>query len=192
MARRKEKLEALCAKLSMSAGKFYPFQCDITVEEELLSAFKWTTENVGPVYFLVNNAGVYRDTNLIDGNSDEWMKVLMTNVFALSVATREAVKIMRKGEIKGHVVNVNCLSGHRNLYYPNMNLYGASKHAVTALTETFRQELILNKSNIKVTVIFKHLLTICLDFLRELTIIIKLQFCRYLLKGKFDLVISER
>lgn len=154
LARRKEKMDTFAVKLSKEKGQFYPLKCDITVEEELLNVFKWISMNVGVVNILINNAGVYRDTNLIDGNSNEWKKVLMTNVFALSLATREAIKIMRQADIQGHIVNVNCLSGHRNLYYSNMNLYGASKHAVTALTETFRQELVLAKTGIKITVIY--------------------------------------
>lgn len=147
-------MDALAVKLSAENGKFFPFKCDITVEEELLNAFQWISKNVGVVNILINNAGVYRDTNLIDGDSNEWKKVLMTNVFALSLATREAVKIMRDADIQGHIINVNCLSGHRNLYYSNMNLYGASKQAVTGLTETFRQELVLAKTEIKITVCF--------------------------------------
>lgn len=152
LARRKEKIEALAQKLSKEKGKLYAVKCDIMIEEELLNAFKWISDNVGVVHILVNNAGVYRDTNLINGDSDDWKKVLMTNVFALSVATREAIKIMRNANVQGQIVNVGCLSGHRNLYYPNINLYGASKYAVRSLTESFRQELIIAKSDIKISV----------------------------------------
>lgn len=152
LARRKEKIETLSKQLSNEKGKLYAVKCDLTKEEDILNAFKWTSENVGQIHILINNAGVYRDTNLVDGNTSDWKQILLTNVLAMTITTREAIKIMKKGGYQGHIVNINCLSGHRNLYYPNMNLYAASKHAVTALTETFRQELASMGSQIKISV----------------------------------------
>lgn len=75
---------------------------------------------------------------------------------ALCVCTREAVKIMRRYNIAGHIIHMNSIAGHTvpNMADLSLNVYPASKFAVTALTESLRQELRYNKSGIKVTVKF--------------------------------------
>lgn len=152
LARRKQRLQQLQDQLKEKPGKFFPLQIDVTKEDELLSAFKWTTANVAPVHILINSAGVIRDTNLLDGTTDEFKAVLDTNVLALTVATREAVNIMKEHNIQGQIININSLAGH---YIPNLrnfNLYPASKHAVTAYTEVLRNDLNQIGCKIKVTV----------------------------------------
>lgn len=59
---------------------------------------------------------------------------------------------MRANDIAGHIIHINSLGGHRVIYFPDLNVYSASKFAVTALTETLRRELQANKLKIKVTV----------------------------------------
>ena len=138
------------AKISNSEN-FHVLQADITVEQDVLNAFKWITENVGIVHILVNNAGIGKHGNLIDGDTEKWKMILDTNLIGLCIATREAVKIMRANKVNGHIVNINSVEGHYIPKLPHMNVYPASKHGVTALTETFRQELNSLESKIKIT-----------------------------------------
>lgn len=83
---------------------------------------------------------------------------------ALCICTREAVKIMRANDIAGHIIHMNSIVGHMvpNFVKANFNVYPASKFAVTALTESLRQELRYHETGIKVTVsliIEKYLIT---------------------------------
>lgn len=152
LARRKELVEQIARKLQRGAtGKLYAYKADISKEEDILEAFRWITENVGPVHILVNNAGIMRPDGLLDGTSDDWKEIFDINVLGLCVATREAIKIMRANSIDGHIVHINSISGHTITYFPNLNVYPASKFAVTALTETLRQELNSLGSKIKIT-----------------------------------------
>lgn len=152
LARRLDRLEDLAKKLDDKRGKLHPVQTDITNEEEILKAFDWTKTNLGPVGILVNNAGISRFSNLTEGKTEDWKAVLDTNVLALSIATREAIKSMRENKINGHIIHINSIAGHSVPPLPNYNVYPASKHAVTALTETLRQELTKLGSNIRVSV----------------------------------------
>lgn len=126
--------------------------CDVTKEQDILSAFSWISANIGPVHILINNAGISLPSSLLDGKTEDWKSVLDTNVLGLCVATREAAKSMRENNIDGHVIHINSISGHSVTPLPNYNVYPASKFAVTALTETLRQELTRMESKIKVTV----------------------------------------
>lgn len=152
LARRLEKVEELNKTLTGKPGKLHPYKCDVTNETEIISSFKWIQDNIGPIHVLINNAGVARPTTLIDGSTEEWRKVIETNLIGLSICTREAVKQMQQNEIAGQIVHVNSVAGH---YVPPIafnNVYPATKHAVRALAETLRQELNLFDSQIKVSV----------------------------------------
>lgn len=59
---------------------------------------------------------------------------------------------MQKNNIDGHIINVNSVAGHQVPPVPFNNVYPASKHAVTALTETLRHDLKTIGSKIKSTV----------------------------------------
>ena len=127
-------------------------KADISKEEDILKAFQWVTKKVGPVHILINNAGIVQQTNLVEGDAEKWKKIFDTNVIGLSIATREAVKIMKQNKIDGHIIHINSTLGHRIFYHSFANVYPASKYAVTALTETLRQELNHLGLKIKITV----------------------------------------
>lgn len=152
LARRVERVEEIAKSLNGKPGKLYAVQADISKEEDILKAFKWTTENVGPVSILINNAGVVKQTNLVEGNTKMWKQIFDTNVIGLCIATREAVKIMKASNIEGHIIHINSVLGHKLPYQPFFNVYPASKYSVTALTETLRQELNHVGSKIKISV----------------------------------------
>lgn len=57
LARRLEKMEEWKNEVKNEKGKFFPIQCDLTIEEDILKAFDWTKKELGGVHILVNNAG---------------------------------------------------------------------------------------------------------------------------------------
>lgn len=122
-------------------------------EEDVLRAFKWIESNLGPIHVLVNNAGAAAMGGLTDGKTEEWRKVLELNILSVCVATREAVKMMRANKVNGHIIHINSTFGHQVTTHA-WNIYPASKFAVTALTETLRQELSALGCKIKITVSF--------------------------------------
>lgn len=151
LARRLDRLEELSSKCASYSGKFFAKKTDIGVENEIVEAFSWVLKNVGPVAVLVNNAGMSAPTTLIGGDSKMWRQILEVNVLGLSIATREAVDQMTANDIAGQVIHINSVLGHYVPFLPEVNMYPASKFAVTALTETLRQELLKSGTKIRVT-----------------------------------------
>ncbi|KAF5288866.1 hypothetical protein FQA39_LY03745 [Lamprigera yunnana] len=148
-ARRKEKLEEASLKLNTNIKRFHFYIVDMLKEEDILNGFRWVADNIGPVNILVNNAGIFGATNLRKGKTLIWKEVIDTNVISLCIATREAIKVMRQNSIDGHIVHINSIGGHTVLN--GNSIYGASKFAVTALTEALRKELVAANSKIKIT-----------------------------------------
>jgi NADP+-dependent farnesol dehydrogenase len=140
------------AKLHDKKGQLHPMKVDICKEDEIQEAFGWTSNNLGPVHILINCAGIAQETTLWNGDTEKWKKTFDTNVIGLCIATREAVKIMKAEKIDGHIVHMNSISGHFVPNIPLFNVYPASKFAVTALTETLRQEFNQLGVKIKITV----------------------------------------
>ncbi|KAJ3618279.1 hypothetical protein MTP99_006295 [Tenebrio molitor] len=149
IARRVHLIEELSKKLSTT--KLHALQADLSREEEIVKAFKWIGENFGPVHILVNSAGIFDLGLLSESKTEAWTNLFDINVLGLCIATREAVKMMKANDIQGHIIHMNSVSGHNVPQSAKMNVYPATKHAVTALTRTLRQELNQMQSKIKVT-----------------------------------------
>ncbi|XP_069683507.1 farnesol dehydrogenase-like [Periplaneta americana] len=150
LARRVERVQELEKTLKSAPGKLYPRKCDVTKEEEVKEAFKWVKDNLGGTDILINNAGVGSMNTLIDGPVENWKKILDLNVLALSMCTKEALQSMKeKGVDDGHIIHINSIAGHKVI--DRASMYCSSKHAVTALTEGLRRELVNQKSKIRVT-----------------------------------------
>jgi len=60
-----------------------------------------------------------------------------TNVIALLAGCQAAVKAMRACGADGHIVNISSIAALR----PDSGVYGATKHAVNAISSTLRKEL---------------------------------------------------
>ncbi|KAL3282661.1 hypothetical protein HHI36_005836 [Cryptolaemus montrouzieri] len=151
LARRVDRIEELSKKLSGRKGKLHSLKVDIGNTDEILAAFNTIEKKYGPVNILVNNAGIIQNTTLIDGDIEKWRKVIDINIMGLCVATREAISSMKKHGINGHIVHINSDLGHIIPPIPGLNVYPATKYAVTALTEVLRGELVRAGSKIKVT-----------------------------------------
>lgn len=145
-------MDELSSDLEGYSGKFYSYQVDITKESEILQAFTWITDNVGPVNVLINNAGVVIPGNLYNGDTTLWQSVIDTNLLGVAITSREAIKIMQDNDINGYIININSVCGQYILDFPNLNMYHASKHGLRAMTEVLRLELARLGSNIRVTV----------------------------------------
>ncbi|GAB0092766.1 Short-chain dehydrogenase/reductase, conserved site [Sergentomyia squamirostris] len=156
LARRVDRVEALKKDLQLDLrGHLHAMKCDVSKEEEIVKVFSFIDSMFNGIDVLINNAGILRSTELISNkNSIPIREVIDTNVFGLVFCSREAVQSMMKHKRNSHIVHINSIVGHKiffGLEQPSINIYPASKHAVTAITEIHRQEFIRSYLHIKVT-----------------------------------------
>lgn len=144
-------MEELSNQLKTQPGHFHPIQCDVTIEAEIVEAFKWATTNLGPISILVNSAGVFEAVELTKDESQKIRSLFDVNVISLSVATREATKSMLTNAIDGHVIHISSMAAHE-VYLGISGAYCASKFAVRALTEALRKEFNQIGSKTRITV----------------------------------------
>ena len=90
---------------------------------------------------LVNNAGCALGLEkLHEGNTEDWDKMIDTNVKGLLYLTRKIVPLMLKYKLNGHVVNVGSTAGI--FAYPNGAVYCATKSAVHFISDGLRMDLV--------------------------------------------------
>ncbi|WP_437600672.1 SDR family oxidoreductase [Sorangium sp. So ce590] len=92
----------------------------------------------GPVYALVNNAGIAVGGAFEEQADDDVRTQFETNVFGLMATTRAVLPAMR-GAGRGRVINVSSVSGLVGL--PGVSIYAATKHAVEGFSEALRWEV---------------------------------------------------
>lgn len=151
-ARSGERLEALKTRLEGGGGQVMAIPADLQIESEIHKIFDAVREEWGGLDILINNAGLGYIGTLADQQTSDWRGMLDVNVFALSVCTQEALKDMR-GKAEGHIVNISSLAGHRVPPGTNNAYYSATKHAVKAITDAVRMELVAGNSHIRVGMI---------------------------------------
>jgi NADP-dependent 3-hydroxy acid dehydrogenase YdfG len=120
---------------------------DVRNKEEVESVIKNLPDEWKNIDILVNNAGLAVGLSHIDdGDTDDWDRMIDTNVKGLLYVTR-AVSPLMVSRKSGHIFNISSIAGKE--IYENGNVYCASKHAVDALSKSMRIDLL--KHNIKVT-----------------------------------------
>jgi len=130
-ARRLDRLRAVTEPIGAEAR-----QLDVTVPESV-EAF---ASGIGPCHLLVNNAGLALGTSPVSApEPGDWRTMFETNVMGVLAMTRRFLPdLIASGD--GHVINIGSIAGLAT--YPGGGGYTASKHALRALTETLRQELL--------------------------------------------------
>ena len=97
-----------------------------------------SSSNGEPLRALVNNAGLAVGKGPFDeGLDDDWDRMLDTNVKGLLFLARACVNFMTEGS---RMVNTGSIAGKQ--VYPGGNVYCASKHAVDALSQAMRIDLV--------------------------------------------------
>jgi NADP-dependent 3-hydroxy acid dehydrogenase YdfG len=133
-ARREDRLMAVARELG---GRGLPLDVRDRASIEAFTAAVAT--EYGQVEVLVNNAGLAAGLQpLADGNDDDWVQMMETNVLGLLRVTRAMLPLLRRAA-RAHIVNLGSVAGFE--VYPGGVGYTASKHAVRAITRTLRLEL---------------------------------------------------
>src|SRR5262249_52809513 len=110
----------------------------VTRSDSVERAVASVLEKAGRIDVLVNNAGI-ASAGVSEAFTPEQAQALFdVNVFGVLRLTRAVLPSMRERR-DGLVINVGSILGR--LTFPFFGIYGASKFAVEALTESFRYEL---------------------------------------------------
>lgn len=144
-ARRKDRLDALVAELG---GDAIAVATDVSDRAQVQALADAATERFGRIDVILNNAGVMPLSTLDTLKVDEWERMVDVNIKGVlyGIAAVLPGMIARKS---GHVINVASVAGHK--VRASSSVYSATKHAVRALSDGLRQEMVPHK--VRVTII---------------------------------------
>jgi NADP-dependent 3-hydroxy acid dehydrogenase YdfG len=137
-ARRTDRLEALAARLGKDGTSVIVIELDVTDEAACRAAVARTRDELGGLDILVNNAGVMLLGPIVDADTEDWRRMISTNVLGLMYLTHAAVGGMVE-QGRGDIVNVSSVAGR--VARAGAGAYNASKWAVNAFSESLRQEV---------------------------------------------------
>ncbi len=139
--RRKERLETLKSTLQENYSNRVLTLCfDVRSQTEVEQHLGNLPNDWKNIAVLVNNAGLAVGLNPVqDGVIDDWERMIDTNVKGLLYVSRVIAPLMIQNK-HGHIVNIGSIAGKQ--VYPNGAAYCATKHAVDALSQGLRLDLV--------------------------------------------------
>jgi NADP-dependent 3-hydroxy acid dehydrogenase YdfG len=137
-ARRRDRLDALAAKLTDEGARVLALDLDVTDERACRDAIARTRAELGGLDVLVNNAGVMLLGTIVGADPEDWRRMVSTNVLGLMYMTHAAIDGMVE-QGSGDVVNISSVAGRTAR--KGAGVYNASKWAVNAFSESLRQEV---------------------------------------------------
>jgi len=127
--------------------RFMPLIFDVTDGDAVRRAADQVTTVAGEIGLagLVNNAGIAVGGPLMHLPIDEMRRQLEVNVVGVLQVTQAFLPLLGAQPDppfeSGRIVNISSVSGH--IAYPFMGPYAASKHALEAMTDSLRRELMV-------------------------------------------------
>lgn len=146
-----EELHATAEAFTAHGGQVLPVITDVNDAAAVTALASRTLDHFGRVDMVVNNAGVALGDGrpLWQTGPEEWHRVVAVNLLGVVHGIQAFVPhLVTAGA--GHVVNIASVAGLAAM--PFGGAYGASKHAVVAVSETLRSELTVMGLPIGVTV----------------------------------------
>ena len=107
-------------------------KCDVSNEDEVKDMFS----QIQNIDFLINNAAISRDSDILEKSAMDFNRVLHTNLTGTFLVSKYAIKKMDKGSI----INISS-SNAIDTYYPESIDYDASKAGIISLTHNFSKYL---------------------------------------------------
>lgn len=148
--RRLERLEQLAETISSTHGvNVLPLHFDVRDREAVTSIISELSEEWKKIDVLINNAGLAAGKDTFDkANLDDWDTMVDTNIKGFAYVAQAVSKLMIPHK-HGHVINLGSVAAKQ--VYTHGNMYCATKHAVEALSQAMRIDLLPH--HIKVTAI---------------------------------------
>ncbi len=149
-ARRSDRLLALADALQKQYNvKVLPVVLDVRDRNAVASAFGSLPSEWQKINILINNAGLAAGKDdFEDAQLDDWDTMVDTNLKGLAYIAKAVASLMIKNG-GGHIINIGSTAGKE--VYAQGNMYCATKHAVVALSEGMRIDLMPH--GIKVTTV---------------------------------------
>lgn len=143
VARRKDKLDELVARIEMNGGTAIAIAADLSDPDLAAAAVEETISRLGRLDVVINAAGVMLNGGSVETPVQDWERMVDINLRGVLYVTKAAIPHLLEAAENGSrgvadVVNISSVAGR--LTAPTVAVYNATKFGVTAATDSWRQE----------------------------------------------------
>jgi 3-oxoacyl-[acyl-carrier protein] reductase len=138
-----EAAETLKSELEALGVRALATQCDVASTAAAAGMVKQVKEGFGRIDYLVNNAGITRDTLILRMKEEDWDAVIDTNLKGAWNFAKAALRVMLRQETGGSVLNISSISGKVGM--AGQSNYSASKAGMIGLTKSLAKEVASRK-----------------------------------------------
>lgn len=149
-ARRENLLKDLVQEVEKLGGEAVYAVMDVTKVDQVEDLAKLAMDKFGRVDVWLNNAGIMPQSLLKQKKIEDWDAMIDINIKGTLYGIGAALPYMEKQK-SGQFINVSSIAGH--MAHVGSAVYSATKWAVRAISESLREEVAQDGSNIRVTVI---------------------------------------
>ncbi|XP_050802143.1 3-oxoacyl-[acyl-carrier-protein] reductase isoform X2 [Gopherus flavomarginatus] len=116
--------------------------CDVAMEQDVQNTFQEVEKNLGHVNYLVNAAGVNRDSLLLRTTSEDMVSQINTNLLGTMLTCKAAVRHMLQQQ-GGAIVNIGSIVGLKG--NSGQSVYSASKAGLVGFSRSLAKEVARKK-----------------------------------------------
>ncbi|MCY7345387.1 MAG: 3-oxoacyl-[acyl-carrier-protein] reductase [Pyrinomonadaceae bacterium] len=138
-----DEADKLKSEIECAGVKCFAAQCDVANTEASAEFCKQTAAEFGTIDFLVNNAGITRDTLILRMKETDWDAVIDTNLKGAWNFSKAVLRPMMKNETGGSILNISSISGVVGML--GQTNYSASKAGMIGLTKSLAKEIASRK-----------------------------------------------
>jgi len=142
-ARSADAAEALKSEIEKLGVRCLASQGDVANTEAAAEMVKQTKDAFGQIDFLINNAGIVRDTLILRMKEQDWDAVLDTNLKGAWNFAKAALRVMLRQDDGGSILNITSISGVVGM--AGQSNYSASKAGMIGLTKALAREVASRK-----------------------------------------------
>lgn len=137
-ARTESEVKKVVKDIVTAGGRARHFVADLSEPSAGPALVQRVQDDLGPIDFLINNAGVASSAPVAKISLDEWNRIFAINVTATFLCTQAALPgMIERGA--GRVVNIASVAARFGARY--IAAYAASKHAVLGFTRCLAAEV---------------------------------------------------
>lgn len=147
-ASRKELADKMVAEINELGVEALAVQADVSISSEAANLVQTAVDHFGKIDFLINNAGITRDTTFKKLSEEDWRKVIDVNLNSVFNMTSPALPHLLESEA-GRIINISSIIGQAGGF--GQTNYAAAKAGLIGYTKSLALELA--KTNVTVNAI---------------------------------------
>ncbi len=128
----------IASQIKTKARRAIALKADVSNQQEVIAALQEANARLGTLDILINNAGIYTSSPLLEVTPEEWQRTIAVNLTGVFFCSQAIVPYLMRKKY-GRIINISSTGG--KIGWPRNHAYCASKAGVIGLTRVLALDL---------------------------------------------------